>query len=266
MNIYVQELKMKLRSMITWSISIAGVIFLFFSIFSTIADDMEALNSVMSNYPPELLAAFGWDKMDLGTVLGFFAFTFSFLQIMIAMQAANYGYSLVSVEERELTADFLLAKPVAREKILTIKLLAALTALLVTNVVFWSTSIAALKAYAGDRPYDSDILAKVLLTGLFLQLFFLAVGLAVSLILKKVPSVTAISLGTVFGMYILAAFGSSFGEDKFDYLTPFKHFEATAIVSTGEFDIPKMVVSFSVIVIAVIASYALYQRRNIPTV
>lgn len=266
MNIYLQELKMKLRSMITWSISIGGLIFLFFSIFSTIVEEMELLNTVMANYPPELLAAFGWDSMDLSTVLGFFAFTFSFIQIMIAMQAANYGYSLVSVEERDLTADFLLAKPVARVKILTIKLLAALTALLVTDVVLWISSFTAVNTWAGDRPYDTGTLTMVLLTAFFLQLFFLAVGLAVSLLMKKVPSVTAISLGTVFGMYIMAAFGSSFNEDKFDYLTPFKHFEASNIVTTGEFDAPKLIVSFSVIIIAVIASYALYQRRNIPTV
>lgn len=266
MNIYLLELKMKLRSMITWTISIAGLIFLFFSVFSTIADEMEMLNAVMANYPPELLAAFGWEQMDLGTVLGFYAFAFSFIQIMVSLQAANYGYSLVSVEERELTADFLLAKPIARVKILTHKLLAALSALLVTDVVLWIASFAAVSAYAGDRAYDSGILARVLVTALFLQLFFLTVGLAVSLLLKKVPSVTAISLGTVFGMYILAAFGASMGEDKMDYLTPFKHFEATGIVNTGEFDMPKVLISVVVIFISVIAGYILYQRRNIPTV
>lgn len=257
---------MKLRSIITWSISVAGLLFLFFSIFSTIVDEMEMLNAVMANYPPELLAAFGWDNMDLSTVLGFYAFTFSFIQIMISLQAANYGYSLVSIEERELTADFLLAKPVGRAKILTNKLLAALTGLLITDLVLWSTSFFAVRTYAGDRAYNSEILAKVLITAFFLQLFFLGGGLVISLLLKKVPSVIAISLGSVFGMYILAAFGSSFNEDKFDYLTPFKHFEATKIVNTGEFDQPKMVISILVIIISMIASYVLYQRRNIPTV
>ncbi|NIW48338.1 MAG: ABC transporter permease subunit [Gammaproteobacteria bacterium] len=257
---------MKFQSVITWSLSIAGLMILFFSIFSSIAEDMEALNSVMANYPPELLAAFGWDQMDLGTVLGFFAFAFSFIQIMISLQAANYGYSLVSVEERELTADFLLAKPVSRVKILTGKLLTALTCLLITNVVLWGVSFAAVGAYAGDRSYDTDILAKVLTTVIFLQLFFLMVGLAVSLLVKKVPSVISLSMGTVFGMYILAAFGGSLGEDKFDYLTPFKHFEATKIVHTGEFDLPKVMISVTVILISVVASYVLYQRRDIPTV
>ncbi len=266
MNIFIQEFKMKLGSVIVWSLSIAGVFFLFFSIFSTIADDMEALNTVMANYPPELLAAFGWDNMDLGTVLGFFAFTFSFVQIMISLQAANYGYSLVSIEERELTADFLLAKPISRVNILTSKLLAALTGLLITYLVLWITSFTALNFYAAEGSYDRNILIKVLTTVIFLQLFFLTVGLLISLLVGKIKSVTPLSMGTVFGMYILAAFGGTMGEGIVDYLTPFKHFEATKIVNTGEFDLPKMMISVVVIVVSVIASYVLYKRRNIPTV
>lgn len=266
MNIYLQELKMKLRSIITWSLSVAGILFLFTSIFSSIADDMDMLNTVMSNYPPELLAAFGWDQMDLGTVLGFFAFAMSFIQLMIGIQAANYGFSLVSIEERELTADFLLSKPVSRVRILTTKLLAALTALLVTNVVVWIVSLISLDAFFDGRAYDSGALYRMLFSVVFLQLFFLSVGMIISLLVKKIPSVVPFSMGAVFGMYILAAFGGSLGDDKFDYLTPFKHFDANKIVATGEYDMPKVMITIAVIVISVAASYILYQRRNIPTV
>jgi len=266
MNIFKLEMKMNLRSVITWSISVTAVLFLFATVFSTIADDMAALNEVMANYPPELLAAFGWDQMDLSTVLGFFAFSFSFIQIMIALQAANYGYALVSVEERELTADFLLSKPVGRVRILTTKLLAALTSLLITNAVIWAASFAAVSLFADGRSFDRGALALVLLSALFVQLFFLTVGVFVSLLLRKVPSVISLSMGTVFGMYILAAFGGSMGKDKFDYLTPFKHFEATQIVTDGGYDPAKALISAAVIVISVLASYLLYTRRDIPTV
>ncbi len=68
-------------------------------------------------------------------------------------------------------------------------------------------------------------------------------------------------------MYILAAFGGSMGEsDKFDYLTPFKHFEATRILNTGEFDIPKMIISLVSSSSPPSPAMLLYQRRNIPTV
>lgn len=266
MNIYLQELKTKLGSVLVWSISITALLALFSSIFSSVSNEMDLLNQVMSNYPPEILAAFGWNNMDMSTVLGFFGFSFSFIQIMISIQAANYGYSLVSVEERELTADFLLAKPVTRKTILTAKLLAALTALWITFAVLCVVSVVSVNIFAEGRSYDSGTLAMVLISALFLQLFFLTVGMAVSLMVKKIPSVIPISLGTVFGMYVLAAFGSGLGEGTVDYLTPFKHFEATAIVNTGHFDLPKVSISIAVIVLSIIASYVLYQRRNIPTV
>ena len=64
--------------------------------------------------------------IDLATVLGYFGLVFLFVQLCLAIQAANYGFALVSVEEREWTADFLLAKPVGRSQIMTSKLLAAL--------------------------------------------------------------------------------------------------------------------------------------------
>lgn len=266
MNIFLHELKIKRGSIIIWSISITAMLMLFASAFSAVAEEMDMLNEMMANYPPELLAAFGWDNMDLGTVLGFFAFDFSFIQILLAIQAANYGYSLISIEERELTADFLLAKPIPRRTILTNKLLAAISALGITFIIMSAASLIAVNIFAQGRSYDVGILVKILISALFLQLFFLTVGLAVSLMLKKVPSVISISLGTVFGMYVLAAFGSGMGEDTVDYLTPFKHFEATKIVETGQYDLPKAAISVAVILVAVIASYVLYQRRNIPTV
>ena len=114
MNIYKHEFKMNLKSVITWSVAMAALIFIYVSLFSSFAMDAELLNEMMANFPEELLMAFGMDGIDLSTVLGYFGFVFLFAQICLAIQAANYGFSLVSIEERELTADFLLARPVGR--------------------------------------------------------------------------------------------------------------------------------------------------------
>ncbi len=63
------------------------------------------------NFPPELKMAFGLERMDPATMEGYFGLCFYFCQLCLAIQAANYGLGLVSVEEAELTADFLLTKP-----------------------------------------------------------------------------------------------------------------------------------------------------------
>ena len=50
--------------------------------------------------------AFGMSGIDMASVLGFYGLAFGFVQVCLAIQAANYGFSMLSVEERDLTADF----------------------------------------------------------------------------------------------------------------------------------------------------------------
>ena len=125
MNIFKYELKSKLRSVLTWSLSIYALIVVFMSLFQSFADQSALMAEMMSSFPKELLIAFGMVDMDFSTILGFYGLVFVFVQICLAIQAANYGFSLVSLEETEWTADFLMSKPVGRNKIMTSKLLAA---------------------------------------------------------------------------------------------------------------------------------------------
>jgi ABC-2 type transport system permease protein len=266
MNIFRQEFKMHARSVITWSISVTALISLFVSLFSSFAAHAETLNEMMASFPEELLMAFGMTGVNMATVLGFFSLAFLFVQVCLAIQAASYGISLVSIEEREWTADFLLAKPVGRVEILTSKLLAALSGLLITTVVVWAASFICLNAFRGDATYETGTLVLLLATTVPFQLFFLAVGLVVSLLVRRVRSVTPYAMALGFGMYVLSVFGDLLGESALEKLTPFKHFEPTAIIQNGAWDLPLVLVSVAVTVISVVGSYVLYSRRDVPAV
>jgi ABC-2 type transport system permease protein len=235
-------------------------------LFSSFAKDAELLNEMMANFPEELLTAFGLSGVDLSTVLGYFSFVFLFAQICLAIQAANYGFSLVSIEEREWTADFLLAKPVGRTQILTSKLLAALSGLTITNIVVWISSFGFINLFKGDAMYETNSLLLLLLSIVVFQLFFLTVGLVVSLLVKRIRSVTPYSMALGFGMYVLSVFGDMLGESALEKITPFKHFEPNYIIQHGAYDVPLVLISVSVIVISLVGSYVLYTRRDIPAV
>lgn len=265
MNIYKLEFKMNLRSVITWSVSITLLLFVFMSIFSSFAKDAALLNETMAQMPPELLTAFGMTGLDLSTVLGYYSLIFLFCQICLAIQAANYGFALVSVEERDLTADFLLAKPVGRASILTNKLLAALTSLTITNVVIWIGSFAFINMFRDGRSYETKPLLLLLLSIIVFQLFFLSVGILISLLMKRVRSVTSVSMALAFGMYVLSAFGGMLGKDTLDLITPFKHFEPNYIITNAAYDTPLVLLSVSVIIISIVGSYLLYAKRDIHT-
>jgi ABC-2 type transport system permease protein len=263
MNIYLHELKMSLKSVITWSLSIAVMILVFMSIFSGFAKDAAILNAALEKMPKELLMAFGMNGIDMSNVLGYFSMIFLFCQICLAIQASNYGFGLVSVEERDMTADFLLAKPVGRSSIMTSKLLAVFTALTITNTATWISSFVFINLFSDGRPYETKTLVLLLLSIVVFQLFFLTVGVLISLFLKKVRSVTPFSMALAFGMYVLNAFGNMAGKANLEIISPFKHFEAGYIIANSAYNMPLVLISLSVIAVSVAASYMLYARRNI---
>jgi ABC-2 type transport system permease protein len=274
MNIFRQEFKMHLRSVITWLVAVALLLLVFVSLFSSFADQAELLNEMMAKFPQQLLTAFGMTKCDatgnctvvnLAEVLGYFSFVFLFIQICLAIQAANYGFSLVSVEEREWTADFLLSKPVRRTQILTSKLLAALSGLAITDIGIWIVTFACITLFKGNRTYEVKPLLLLLLSIVPFQLFFLSVGLVISLFKKRIRSVTPWAMALGFGMYFLSVFGDMLGTNALETITPFKQFDPSSIVLHG-YDLPLLLISVSVIVIALVVSYLLYTRRNIPAV
>ena len=266
MNIYLYEFKMRLKSVITWSVAVAILILVFVSLFPSFATQAELMNEMMAKFPQQLLTAFGLNGVDLSTVLGYFGFVFLFTQICLAIQAANYGFSLVSIEEREWTADFLVAKPVGRAQIMTSKLLAALSGLTITNIIVWISSFGLISLFKGDRTYETGPLLLLLLSIVVFQLFFLSVGLVISLLVKRIRSVTSYSMGLAFGMYVLSVFGDMLGTSALEKITPFKHFDPNYILQHGAYDLPLVLISTFVIVISLAGSYALYIKRDIPTV
>ena len=265
-NIFKHEFKMHFRSVINWSLAAAAVVLVYLSFYPAFSKDAEVLNRTMESFPPEFRAAFGMLDVDLSSVLGFFGFVYLFLQILLAIQAAGYGIGLVSIEEREWTADFLLAKPVARWRILTSKLLAVLACLAITQGVVWASAFGFVNAFKGEKSYDPDLMARMLLGLIAFQLFFLLVGLLISLIAKRVRNVTPYAMALGFGMYLLGAFGDMLGESKLELITPFKHFNPHEVIRHGGFDSGLVLISLIAIVVSVIGSYWLYLRRDIPSV
>jgi len=265
-TIYIHEFRSRLKSVLTWSLSLAAMILIFYSIFPTFAEQAASINKAMSNFPPALLAAFGMGQVDLSTILGFFSFIFLFAQVCLAIQAGNYGFGLVSIEETELTADFLLSKPVSRAQVMNSKLLAAFTSLTITNLVVWASTFLSIHLFKDSRTYDTPTLLLLLASIVIFQLFFLSVGLVISLLVRRVRSVTPYSLSLGFGMYILAAFSGLEGISNLELITAFKHFDPNYIIQHRAYDTPLVLLNVAVTIISLVASYWLYLRRDIHAV
>ena len=263
-NVFKYEIKMHLKSIIIWCLNIFAGLVILMAFFPAFGKDAELLEKMYQYYPEELLKAFGMNSsLTLASALGYFAFCFAMIQLFLAIQASNYGFSILSVEERELTADYLLSKPVSRFKILSAKFLAAFTALTATNAVTWLGSFVSIELFRGGKEYDAKTLVTLLSTIVLFQLVFLSIGMITSVLVRKIRSVLSYSLALALGTYMLNAVRSIVGGDLLGYFTPFYHFEAVSILDKGKLNIPMASISIAIIVIALGTSAVLYSKRDI---
>jgi len=265
MNIYNREVKNRLKSAIIWSVSIFLLIVFFMAFYTGFAADETIWEMVLENYPQELLQAMGMTGVNMATVIGYFTMCMLFAQICLAVQASQYGFSSLSEEERDMTADFLLTKPIKRSKVFFSKLFAALTGLIITNAMVWATTFLCLRFFTGDHEYDPAMFVKMLSVLILFQLFFLGVGMVISVSVKKIKSALSYSMGLAFGMYIISTVGSIVGENTLAYITPFKYFELNTLILEGSFDPVMIIICAAVVVVSLTVGYILYNKRNIRT-
>jgi ABC-2 type transport system permease protein len=123
MTIFKNELKFSRTALLIWSLSIglliAACVFMYPSMKSEM-DDVNKLFSSMGSFS----AAFGMDKLNFGTLIGFYAVEGgSILGIGGAFFAAVTAINALMKEERNRTAEFLMTHPVSRARVITEKLL-----------------------------------------------------------------------------------------------------------------------------------------------
>ncbi len=265
MNIYKQELRTNFKSMITWIISLGCIVAMFMAFFPMLKSDMNNFLKLMDNFPPAMKAMMGIVVANFASTLGYYTFVFTYSSLFAAIQAMNLGVGIVSKEERERTADFLMTKPVSRIKILSAKLFSVLTVLVITNVIYTLISFAFVRGMA-DGDYNAKKFVLINASLFFTQLIFFSIGLIVSVTAKKIKSVLPISLGLVFGFFAISAFAVTAANDKLRYLTPFQYFKAEYILANSRYETSFAVTGFIIVIAGITASYILFKRRDVHSV
>ena len=262
MNIIIYEIRKRLLSTFAWIVLIVLFTWMSMAMFEAFADD--SITAMFNNFPDAFKKAFGMDS-DLSKILGYFGFIGVYIFLCGAIFACNLGLNAVSLEERDLTADFLISKPITRSKILSLKLAAALVHLLLYNLLIGLCCFAFVEAYKGGQEYSLEAFLLIFL-GLFIfMLLFFSLGLFISVALRRMESSLPFSLGISFGLYILGSFDSLLDKTFLRYLIPYDYFEIQHIVENAAFKTYGLITSIALIALFTGAGYWLYRRRNIAT-
>lgn len=264
MNILKHELKLYRNTTIIWTVSLALVMVFFSSIFPSFQGSAEAMNKILEAFPDALKQALGLSTMDLSSALGFLGFMFAYVVLVGAIQAMNLGLSILSNEQRDKTADFLLAKPVKRISIVHAKFTAGLINIVATNIVF--TIVTFISISAIEKDYSPKILMLFIGSLFLIQLFFLTFGMLLSVFMNKLKTVIPVSLGVVFGFFILNLLNESLSGKPLTAISPFAYFSTTGIYENSAYDTKWLILNCVLVVVFTVGAYVKYIKKDIPSV
>jgi ABC-2 type transport system permease protein len=261
MNIFITEMKANRKALIIWSVCMALLVLSGMGKFTAYSTG-GASSAVFDKLPNTMKVLLGLNGFEVTKISGFFAFLFPYLEITTAIHAALLGSSIIAKEERDKTTEFLIAKPISRNTIITAKLLAALFNVIIINLVSLLSSLAIVPAFNTGEDITGEILILHLVM-LIVQLIFLSLGALLAASLRKSKVSGSIAADIIIAGYIISKV-----TDLVDYLkvlnifSPFKYFNLQKAVYGNEISVSTTILCFGLIVVFTGFTYFFYQRRD----
>ena len=265
MNILKQELRMGRKSLIIWCLSLAGILMLFMLLYPSISSQLEDFQKVFKSFPIEFQQALGVVNLQLDSILSYYQFPFTYILLAGAVQAMNMGVAVISSEVREKTGDFLFVKPVTRNRIVSMKILAVLVQILITNAFIFVVALIMVTVLS-TQSYNVELFVLITSSLLFIQIFFASLGLFISTFLRRIRTVLPISMGVVFIFYIIFLLNETLKDEKLGLISPFGYFDLSELSKTMNYDSLYLLLWFVLVGLFVFLTFRLFARKDLPSI
>lgn len=260
MTLIRHECRQSRISLAVWTGSIAFLFAVCIFLFPEMKGEMEEVSDIFSSMG-NFTAAFGMDKVSFGTLTGFYAVECgNILGLGGAFFAALCAVTALSKEEKEHTAEFLLAHPVSRSLVVTQKLLSVFVQILVLNVIVYVLAIASIAGIGEEIPWKEISLLH--LAYLFLQIEIAGICFGISAFLRR--GSVGIGLGVAVMLYFVSLIANiSENADFLRYLTPFGYADGADIVANVRLDTGLVLLGMVFAAVGIAAAYWKYTHKDI---
>lgn len=229
MRICKHELRMGRTSLLIWTAAISfmlGLCILIYPEMSTQMGDVSAMFADMGSFS----AAFGMDRINFGEFTGFFGVECgNILGLGGGFYAALLGICVLSKEEKEGTAEFLLTHPISRTQIIAEKLCAVFLQIVMLNAV--AIGFTALAVIVIGEDVSVKTISLLFLAYFLMQLEIAAITFGISAVLRSQSMGIGLGLAAVFYFLNIAA---NLTEDAgfLKFITPFGYTDGADIIET----------------------------------
>ncbi len=260
MTLVKHELRQGKISFLIWTASVGMLLVICIFLFPEMKGQMEDVSDLFSSMG-SFTAAFGMDRLNFGTLTGFYGVECgNVLGLGGAFFASLCAAGILSKEEKDRTAEFLLTHPVGRARVVTEKLLAVLVQVIAMNLVVYTLSVCSIAAIGEEIPWKE--LNLMHLAYFLLQAELAGICFGVSAFVRK--GSVGIGLGIAAMMYFLNLVANiAESADFLKYITPFGYSEGADIVADGCLDGRMVAIGLLFGIVGVTAAYLQYCGKDI---
>ena len=260
MTLVKHELRQDKISFLIWTASIGFLLAICIFLFPEMKGQMDSVSDMFASMG-SFTAAFGMDRLNFGTLIGFYAVECgNIVGLGGAFFASLCAVGILSKEEKDKTAEFLLTHPVSRVRIITEKLIAVVIQITAMNVIIYALAVGSIAAVGEEIPWKEISLMHLAYYLLQLELAGICFGL--SAFLRKGSA--GVGLGIATMMYFLNLIANIAEVAEFlKYITPFGYCEGADIVSNGKLDASLVVIGAVIGIGGIILAYLKYTRKDI---
>ena len=225
-----------------------------------IRDRMESVNDVFASMG-SFTEAFGMDRLNFGSLVGFYAVECgNVLGLGGAFYAALCAAGILSKEEKDKTAEFLLTHPVSRKRIITEKLVAVLLQITAMNIIIYAVAVGSIAAVGEEIPLKEISLLH--LAYYLLQIELAGICFGISAFLRKGSA--GAGLGIAAMMYFLNLIANIADvAELLKYITPFGYCDGADIVTNGRLDGGMVAIGAGIGIGGIMIAYLKYTKKDI---
>ena len=260
MTITRHELRRGRNSWLIWTGSIAFLLATCVFLYPEMKGQMDGVSDMFASMG-SFTAAFGMDKLNFGTLIGYYAIECgNVLGLGGAFFAALLAVAMLSKEEKDRTAEFLLTHPVSRVRVVSEKLLAVFLQVTALNLVIWLIAVGSIAAIGEAVPWKEVCLLH--LAYYLMQLVVAGICFGVSAFMRRGSA--GAGIGIAAGLYVMNLIANITESVSFlNTVTPFGFCSGADIVSTGTLDGKGIAVGFALCALGILAAYLWYPRKDI---
>lgn len=260
MTLVRHELRCGWKTLAIWTAAIGFFVVICVLMYPEMKSEMEDVSEMFSSMGA-FTAAFGMDRLNFGTLIGFYSIECgNILGIGGAFFAALIAISALAKEEKERTAEFLLSHPVSRARIITEKLFAVMLQIIIMNVVVFIMAVLSIAAIGEEILWKEICLLH--LVYFLVQVELAGICFGISAFLRR--SGLGIGLGIAAVMYFLSIAANISESAKFlNFITPFGYAQSADIIANVSLDIPKLILGMAFALIGIGLGYYKYCSKDI---